>query len=72
MTKEIKTIIVYHDNETLARRSRRPRAGETIAYRSIKDWDEKENAKFDEVVDKSTPKPAPAKKSAETQGKAET
>lgn len=49
-------IIVYHDTETLAKRGRRGRPGETLAYRAIKDWDEVENDKFDQVLDLSTPK----------------
>jgi hypothetical protein len=53
----MKKIIVYHDNETLASRSRKPRPGETVSYRSIKDWQEKENAKFDEVINLSKVKP---------------
>lgn len=43
-------VIVYHKNEGLAKRGKRPRPGETVAYRSIKDFDEDENAKFDEVL----------------------
>ena len=48
------TTIIYHDTEKLAKGVRRPRAGETIAYRSIKDWDEKKNENFKEVIDLST------------------
>lgn len=51
-------IIVYHDSEGLAKRSRRGRPGETIAYRSIKQWDEDANEEFDEVLDFSTPRTA--------------
>lgn len=44
-------VIIYHDTERLARRARRQRQpGETTAYRSIKDWNEVENDKFDEVI----------------------
>lgn len=49
--------VVYHDTETLARRARRTRVGETVTYRSIKEWDEKDHDKFDEVVNLSTLKP---------------
>lgn len=59
MTQETeKTIVVYHNNEMLAKRGYRPRAGETVAYRGIKDWNEFDNKKFDEVVDLSTEKPS--------------
>ena len=51
--------IIYHNSEKLAKGVRRPRSGETLAYRSIEDWDEKENDKADEVVDLSTPKSKP-------------
>ena len=66
----MKKIIVYHDTETLARRARKPRPRETVAHRSIKDWDEKENETFDEVVDLSTPKAVKVKKT-ETKDKVE-
>lgn len=49
----MKTIIVYHDTQTKARRARPPQSGETISYRDIAEWDENENARFDEVVDLS-------------------
>lgn len=54
-------VIVYHDSAVQARRARRPKTGETIAYRSKKNWDAKENEKFDEVIDLSTPKKKTAK-----------
>lgn len=50
----MKKVIVYHDTEGLAKRARRGRPGETIAYRAKKDWSDDENEKFDEVVDFST------------------
>lgn len=50
------TIIVYHDTETLANRARIGKPGDTVGYRSIGDWCEKENEKFDEVINLSTPK----------------
>jgi len=57
----MKKVVVYHDTETLAKRGRRGRPGETLTYRSIKDWDETDNDEnFDEVVDLAT---KPAKKS---------
>ena len=49
-------IIVYHDTQTLAARSRRPRYGETVAYFSIDDWDEKRNENFDKVLNLSKKK----------------
>lgn len=50
------SIIIYHDTEGLAKRARRGRPGETLAYRAIKDFDADENEKFDEVLDFSTKK----------------
>ena len=54
-------IIVYHDTETLARRERHPSEGETIRYCAIADWDEKENAKYDRVINLSSKKPEKVK-----------
>lgn len=51
----IESVIVYHDTETLARRSYRIKPGQTVAYRSIDDWSEEENAKYEQVIDNSTP-----------------
>lgn len=52
----MKKIIVYHDTQTLAARSRRPRYGETVAYFSIDDWNEKRNEDFDTVLNLSKKK----------------
>lgn len=49
-------VIVYHDTEFLAKRSRHIRSGETISYRDKKDWCEDINKKYDEIIDLSTPK----------------
>jgi len=42
--------VVYHETATLASRARKPKTGEQVFYKSIKDFDEKENAKYDEVI----------------------
>jgi len=57
-------IIVYHDTQQEAKRTRRPRPGETVTYAAIKDHDEKINDKFDDVVIlcKTKPKKAVAPK----------
>lgn len=67
----MKKVIVYHDTETKANRARKPRVGETLAYRSIDKWDEKENDKYDEVINLSAPKVTKAKKVSSSKGKAE-
>lgn len=46
----MKYVIVYAKTETLASRGRKPRAGETVSYRSIEDYDEKVNEDYDEVI----------------------
>lgn len=54
----MKTIIVYHNDETAAKRGYRPRPDETVAYRAIRQWDEFENAKFDQVINLATEIPS--------------
>ena len=51
----MKRIIVYHDTEALAFRTRRPREGEMVAYCAIAQFDEAKNATFDEVINLSAP-----------------
>lgn len=41
--------IVYGKTEQDAKRRRRPKAGETVTYKSILDHDEEFNQQFDEV-----------------------
>lgn len=50
----MKSIIVYHDTETLAHRAHRSRPDQTVAYRSVKQWSDEENERYDEVIDLST------------------
>ena len=61
MTDKTKRVLVYHDNETLASRSHRPRPGETVGYRAIAEWDEKLNKTFDEIINLSSQTVTPKK-----------
>lgn len=64
----MKKIIVYHDTETLARRSRTAGADENVTYRSIDQFDKKLNEGFDEVLDFSKPKIKTVKKKVKGNG----
>lgn len=65
----MRTVIVYHDNETLARRARPPRPGETVTARDIKDWDAALNAEYDECINLSSEKNFPLLDKERTTGK---
>jgi hypothetical protein len=58
----MKKIVVFHDNEGLAKRARRGRPGETIAYRSKKEYDDIDLSEYDEVLDFSTKKKSSKKR----------
>jgi hypothetical protein len=57
----MKTIIVYHETQALARRSRSAGPKERVSYQSIDQWDIKTNSGFDEVVVLTDKKPPSTK-----------
>lgn len=57
-------VIVYGKTETSASRGRKPRTGETLSYRAIKDYNEKTNQDYDEVILIGVSKPDKSDKGA--------